>query len=288
MASFYTMIQIEYLTYRYGSKKVLFNGLNLTLHPGKIYGLLGKNGAGKSSLIKNIAGLLFPTKGRCLVNGREPRKRETSFLESLFFIPEECELPALNLAEFVDVYAPFYPSFSRVQFTSYLKIFNISYDSHLKQLSFGQKKKVYIAFAIAANTRLLIMDEPTNGLDIPSKLQFRNIVTNADRSDKITVISTHQVRDLDDLIGAVIIVDNGELILYADKELISQRLYFSTNDITDNAAVIYQEQTPQGLVAVSLNEHRKDSYLDLEILFNATLSSREQMSGIFKIKTNRQ
>ncbi len=275
------MIQIENLTYRYSNKKILFNGLNLTLLPGKVYGLLGKNGAGKSSLIKNIAGLLFPTKGKCTVNNREPGNRETSFLEEMFFIPEECELPALYMADFIDVYAPFYPSFSKEKFAGYLKIFNVSYDSHLKRLSFGQKKKTYIAFAIAANTRLLIMDEPTNGLDIPSKLQFRNIVANADRSDKITIISTHQVRDLDDLISSIIIIDNSELILYADKEEIIHRLYFSTDEINNNTAIIYQEQTPQGLVSISLNEQLRDSYLDLEILFNATLSRREQVSKIF-------
>ncbi len=275
------MIQIENLTYRYSRKKILFNGLNITLLPGKIYGLLGKNGAGKSSLIKNIAGLLFPTKGRCIVNNRKPGNRDTSFLAALFFIPEECELPALHVADFIDIYAPFYPLFDREQFAAYLKIFDVSYDSHLKRLSFGQKKKTYIAFALAANTRLLIMDEPTNGLDIPSKLQFRNIVANADRKDKITIISTHQVRDLDDLISSIIIIDNGELMLYADKEAINNRLYFSTEAITNNAAIIYQEQTPQGPASISLNEQSKDSYLDLEILFNATLSSREQISKIF-------
>jgi ABC-2 type transport system ATP-binding protein len=275
------MIKIENLTYRYSNKKILFNGLNLTLLPGKVYGLLGKNGAGKSSLIKNIAGLLFPTKGKCTINNREPGNRETSFLEDMFFIPEECEMPALYITDFIDVYAPFYPSFRREKFAGYLEIFNVSYDSHLRYLSFGQKKKTYIAFAIAANTGLLIMDEPTNGLDIPSKLQFRNIVANADRSDKITIISTHQVRDLDNLISSIIIIDNSELILYADKDEIIHRLYFSTDEINNNAAIIYQEQTPQGLVSISLNEQSKDSYLDLEILFNATLSRKEQISKIF-------
>lgn len=280
--SFYIMIQISNLTYRYGRKKILFNGLNLSLLPGKVYGLLGKNGAGKSSLIKNIAGLLFPTEGSCKINDWEPKNRETTFLEQLFFIPEECELPKLYVPDFINIYAPFYPSFNTEQFDTYLKIFNVPNDSHLQRLSFGQKKKAYIAFALAANTKLLIMDEPTNGLDIPSKLQFRNIVTGAGREDKITIISTHQVRDLDDLINAILIIDNGELLLYADKDEVSQRLYFSSDKISDPSTILYQEQTPQGIVFVTPNKKASPSYLDLEILFNATLSRNERLIKIFK------
>lgn len=276
------MIKIENLTYRYNDKKILFNVLNLELLPGKVYGLLGKNGAGKSSLIKNIAGLLFPTKGSCTVNNREPRKRETAFLEEIFFIPEECELPALYINNFIEIYAPFYPSFNRQQFADYLKIFNVQDDSHLKRLSFGQKKKTYIAFAIAANTKLLIMDEPTNGLDIPSKIQFRNIVSNVNRTDKITIISTHQVRDLDDLISDIIILDNGELLLYEDKAAVTNMLYFSTGEIINKEHILYQEPTPQGIVTISLNVHSKKSYPDIEIFFNATIGSREKMIKAFQ------
>lgn len=281
IVSIYHMIRIENLTYRYCRKKSLFNGLNLVLEPGKIYGLLGKNGAGKSSLIKNIAGLLFPTKGKCFVNNRQPRHRETAYLEEMFFIPEECELPALPLRDFLQLYAPFYPSFNKLQFIEYLKSFHINFDSHLQQLSFGQKKKTYIAFALAANTKLLIMDEPTNGLDIPSKLQFRNITANIDRKDKITLISTHQVRDLDDLISSIIIIDNSELLLFADKEEVSRKLFFSTINNQDQPGALYQEQAPQGITAITLNTNGQPSYLDLEILLNATLDCRKIMSEIF-------
>lgn len=276
------MIQIENLTYRYNRKKKLFSGLNLQMPAGKVYGMLGKNGAGKSSLIKNIAGFLFPTNGSCKVNGREPRRRETAFLEQLFFIPEECELPALTITEFIKVYAPFYPAFDKEQFLHYLDVFHVEPNSHLSQLSFGQKKKTYIGFALAANTKLLIMDEPTNGLDIPSKLQFRNIVSNANREDKITIMSTHQVRDLDDLISSIIIMDNSEVLLYADKTEIGEKLYFETfSKMPPDIPVLYSEQTPNGIAVIALNEQHRESYLDIEILFNATLSVPEQMRSVF-------
>ena len=276
------MIEIKDLTYNYSRKKSLFNGLNLTLQAGKAYGLLGKNGAGKSSLIKNIAGLLFPTRGSCTVNGFESKNRDTGFLEQLFFIPEECELPRLTIPEFIRIYGPFYPMFNAEQFHANLDIFNVSHDSHLYRLSFGQKKKAYIAFALATNTKLLIMDEPTNGLDIPSKIQFRNMVVASDNKERITIMSTHQVRDLDDLITSVIIIDNSEILLHADKEEINRRFYFERGSITDNSDIIYTEETPQGSVYLLPNTKNLPSYPDLEVLFNATLKKREQVKSFFQ------
>jgi ABC-2 type transport system ATP-binding protein len=173
------MIKIENLIYQYSKRQILFNGMNLEMHPGKIYGLLGKNGAGKSTLMKSIAGLLTPIKGSCTVNAFTPSQRDKRFLEQLFFIPEECYLPPLAISQFVDVYAPFYPSFNVRQFGHYLSEFNIDEKGHLSKLSFGQKKKTFISFGLAANTSLITIDEPNNCLDISSKVQFRNIMTTA-------------------------------------------------------------------------------------------------------------
>lgn len=273
------MIKISKLSYRYNRKKVLFNNLDLQLFPGKTYGLLGKNGAGKSSLIKNIAGLLIPTHGSCKVFGEESRERKAGFMEELFFIPEETELPRLSLRLFQKIYAPFYPKFSEDSFHENLQTFNISKDVHLQQLSFGQKKKVYIAFALAANTKLLIMDEPTNGLDIPSKVQFRQMVAATGRSEKITIMSTHQVRDLDDLIDAVLIMDGSEMLLQADKSILLQKLFFSNSPKDDSAEALYSEITALGKSSIYRNTGSRESYLDMETLFNATLTLREKFTS---------
>ncbi|MEO6933585.1 MAG: ABC transporter ATP-binding protein, partial [Chitinophagaceae bacterium] len=275
-----TMIEIKDLTYRYNRKKTLFEGLDLQLMPGKVYGLLGKNGAGKSSLIKNIAGLLLPSQGACLVDGRETSERETGFLEQLFFLPEESELPRLLIPKFLAIYAPFYPGFDKKQFYDNLATFNVDPGSHLQQLSFGQRKKAYIAFALAANTRVLIMDEPTNGLDIPSKIQFRKLVAASKRQNKINIISTHQVRDLDDLITTVLVMDDSKILLHADKEDISAQLFFSTGEQEDP---VYEEETTTGLVSMSVNTKNLPSYLDLEVLFNATLKRGPWLDRIKKI-----
>src|SRR6478735_7315178 len=172
------MVSIQNLHFSYKKKKV-FDGLNLELKPGHIYGLLGKNGMGKSTLLRNMAGLLFPKEGVVRVNEFNPAERQPQFLQGVYMIPEEFHLPNISIESFLDGYAPFYPQFNYQQFQQYLHIFDIPRDSTLQHMSYGQKKKVLISFALASNAKLLLMDEPTNGLDIMSKSQFRKILAQA-------------------------------------------------------------------------------------------------------------
>lgn len=275
------MIVIKDLTYNYHARNTLFQKLNLTLPPGKVYGLLGKNGAGKSSLIKNMAGLVFPQKGSCTINGLEARHRRPEFLAQLYFIPEECELPPVTIPVFLRIYSVFYRYFNETIFYEYLRIFNVPEKYQLHKISFGQKKKIHIAFALAANTDVLIMDEPTNGLDIPSKIEFREIIARTRQYDKITIMSTHQVKDLDGLIDSVIIIDQGRVLLSADKEEIGQKLYFGAKRAGDDA-VIYGIGTPGGRMTVSRNTGAETSMLDLELLFNAAIYNPSGIRAVFQ------
>ncbi|RAJ08367.1 ABC-2 type transport system ATP-binding protein [Chitinophaga skermanii] len=276
------MITVDNLTYSYNKKTKLFNGLHLHLQAGKIYGLLGKNGAGKSTLMKIITGLLSPSEGTCLVNGLPPQQREKKFLEQLFFIPEECYLPPLTIEKFIAIYSPFYPRFSHATFTRYLEEFHINGDKELQQLSFGQKKKTVIAFALAANTQLLVMDEPTNGLDIPSKIQFRKIMAQANKADRIILLSTHQVRDVNDLVNSIIIMDNSSILLHEDKQHINDLLKFCYKQaLVGQEDVLYEENTSNGTIVVCRNHGNVSTSLDVEILFNATLSNPTLISSIF-------
>jgi ABC-2 type transport system ATP-binding protein len=205
------MITITDLTFWYSKKSPLFEHLDLTLSPGHIYGLLGKNGAGKTTLLKLICGLTFPMEGTILAGENTPGDRKPRYLQELFFLPEEVYLPAGSPAKLLNLYAGFYPAFSEAGFRSMVKQFEVDYDQKLAKLSFGQKKKVMIAFALACNTRYLFLDEPTNGLDIPSKATFRSMLAGAFNEDRIILISTHQVRDLQSLIDHVLILDQGRI-----------------------------------------------------------------------------
>jgi len=275
------MIQLRDFCYRYSRNQELFRGLNLTLLPGQIYGLLGKNGAGKSTLIKNMGGLLFPTSGQVQVFGQEPRLRQVSFLKDIFFIPEECYLPNLTVKEFIRVYAPFYPHFDLRQYQRYLDLFGIAPSRKLRALSYGQKKKTLLGFALAANTRVLILDEPTNGLDIPAKGIFRNMIKDAFKTDRLVIISSHQVRDLDELISSLIILDQGAILLHAAKDYMLQQLCFGISPVAlPETAVLYQEKSPAGWPYIAENTSGQKSYLDIELLFNALLENKTALQQV--------
>lgn len=276
------MIEVQNLSFGYKKRKLLYKNLNLKLNAGSIYGLLGKNGAGKSTLLKNFIGLLFPKGGSISVNGFEPKKRWPSFLETIYFIPEEVYVPALTVEAYKKLFAPFYPAFSEEQFYSYLEQLDVKDKGKLNSLSFGQQKKFIIAFALACNTKVLLLDEPTNGLDIPSKIKFRKLIASIFTEDKIIFISTHQIRDLDNLIDRVIIVDNGELLLDASVGEIANKLSFKTvNDLPGEGNILYAEDSLKGKSIVIENILAEDSKVNLEHLFNAITENPVMAKQIF-------
>jgi ABC-2 type transport system ATP-binding protein len=280
------MIHLEGVTFGYSKHKKLFENLSMNLDSGHIYGLLGKNGAGKSSLLRNIAGLLYPLGGQIRVAGLEPKKRQPALLQDLFFIPEEIYLPGITLQKYLDTFAPFYPRFDERQFHAYISEFDIPTGNKLTGMSYGQKKKVLIAFSLATNTKVLLMDEPTNGLDIPSKSQFRKIVSSALDSDRLILISTHQTRDLDNLIDSVIIMEDSKILIQHSLEVVAERLCFETlASVEHNDSVIYSEPSLRGYNAVTENHDREESRVDLEQLFNAVMENPGRIRKIFEKKS---
>ena len=276
------MIHLNQVSFGYGKRKKLFENLDLHLDAGHIYGLLGKNGAGKSSLLRNIAGLLFPTGGRVEVGGYEPCKRQPAFLQDIFFLPEEIYLPSVTVDKYVSLMAPFYPKFDEQLFRAYISELDIPEGNKLTGMSYGQKKKVLISFALATNTRVLIMDEPTNGLDIPSKSQFRRLVSSALDKDRLILISTHQVRDLDNLIDAIIILEDSKILIQHSLDTISERLCFGIlPNIEYDNRVLYSEPSLRGYKAVFENSTQEESRVDLEHLFNAVIENPQRISQIF-------
>lgn len=277
------MIHLDRVSFGYDRRKKLFEHLSLQLKAGHIYGLLGKNGAGKSSLLRLIVGLLFPKGGSIRIAGFEPKKRQPAFLQNYFFIPEEIFLPSISIQKFMDTMAPFYPNFNEEQFRYNLVEFDVPFESKLMSLSYGQKKKVLISFGLAVNTRLLVMDEPTNGLDIPSKTKFRKLVASVLEIDRIILISTHQVRDLDSLIDSIIMMDENQILLNQSLEAIGERLHFAT--LTDSAVderILYAEPHLQGYAVVMENPELLESRVDLEKLFNAVVKNPERIRQLFQ------
>ncbi|MFH1851998.1 MAG: ABC transporter ATP-binding protein [Candidatus Neomarinimicrobiota bacterium] len=276
------MVGIEELNFEYTRGQNLFEKLVLNLTPGNVYGLLGKNGAGKTTLLKLIAGLLFPLKGRCDVLGYRPGERSPFFLREIFFIPEEFYLPPVRIDEYLAIYGPFYPRFDRGQFATYRNNFNIPDNPRLSNLSYGQKKKFLLAFGLATDCRLLILDEPTNGLDIPTKSQFRKLLAASLTEERTFLISTHQVRDMENLIDPIIILDEGEIIFQADMAEVTGKLMvkLQTAEPVDDS-VLYHEKVLGGYAVIQPNSEGIESKIDLEILFNAIINNRDTIKTMF-------
>ncbi len=265
------MIEVKDMTFGYSKRgQKVFNGLNLKLESNAIYGLLGKNGMGKSTLLYLISGLLRAEKGEVTVDGIRSEARRPEVLREMFIVQEDFEMPAMKLSEYVEINAPFYPHFSQEIMDNCLKEFEMTGNPMLTSLSMGQKKKIYMSFALATGTRYLIMDEPTNGLDIPSKAQFRKVVASAMTEDRTMIISTHQVHDVENLLDHVIILDHSEILLNNSVGEICDKYVFEYRTPDDMADAIYAEPSLQGNAVMAPRGDKAETTLNLELLFNAT------------------
>ena len=273
------MITIKDLGFSYGDKAVLKN-ISMQLEEGRIYGLLGENGVGKTTLLTLLCGLKKPQLGSIGTNGKNPYDREPSLLSNQYYLSDE--VPAMNMKaiEYAKNYGKFWECFDTDKFMEIMEVFENDPKQKMNQMSFGQLKKTYIAFALACNAKYLFMDEPTNGLDIPSKAQFRKAVTKYTREDSVILISTHQVRDLENIIDPIIILDRQDVLLNASLEEISGKLYFDYSSERIEGA-LYSEMIPGSNIQVCINQSGEDSKVSIEALFNTVHQHKELIKGIF-------
>lgn len=274
------MITIDKLAFSYGSLKVLEN-ISMRIEPGSIYGLLGENGVGKTTLLTLLCGLKKPLRGSIDIDGRDPFDRKPSLLEELYYLPDEVAPVNATALSFGKEAGIFWKGFSMEKYIEILHEFEVDENQKMNAMSAGQLKKTYISFALACSARYYLMDEPTNGLDIPSKAQFRKAVTKYTSEESAIVISTHQVRDLENIIDPVIILDKGDVLLNASIAEISEKLYFDYgNEI--NPAALYLEQIPGGSIQVYQNTTGEESKVNMEALFNAVYKNKDLIKEMFK------
>ena len=278
------MIQLQNISFQYAGAEVpVFKQFSLSLQPGRIYGLLGPNGSGKSTLLYIMMGLLHVQEGRVEVDGRDASRRERRLLQDLYIVPEEFELPAMTLTEYVDTYRPFYPHFSQEVLDQCLKEFDLPASLHTSRLSMGQKKKVLMAFALACGTRYLLMDEPTNGLDIASKKQFRKVIAMNMTDERTIVIATHQVHDVEQLLDHVLVLgthDNiSEILCDATVSRLTQPYSFTLASAPLSEA-LYTERTAQGYACITPRQpNDEETPFSLELLYNAAQSAAIKLTS---------
>lgn len=280
------MITVENLSFLYRkSKRAVLHDFSLSLEKGRVYGLLGKNGAGKSTLLYLMSGLLTPKSGKVVYHDVDVCRRLPITLQDMFLVPEEFDLPPVSLISYIELNSPFYPRFSKEDMVKYLHYFEMDINIDLGALSMGQKKKVFMSFALATNTSLLLMDEPTNGLDIPGKSQFRKFIASGMTDDKTILISTHQVRDIDKVLDHVLIMDNSRVLLNESTMSICDKLFFTESENRELLqSSLFSTPSIQGNFLLLPNESGEDSEINLELLFNATLAVPERISALFHSK----
>lgn len=274
------MIEVDNLKFSYG-RQVVLDGLSLTLEPGKIYGLLGENGVGKTTFLTLLCGLKKPYAPSISVDGQDPFKRSPELLSKQYYLPDEVAPLNETASSFAKSGGKFWPDFDYEKFIAIMNEFEMDPSRKMNAMSAGQLKKTYISFALSLGTRYLYLDEPTNGLDIPSKAQFRSAVMKYTSDDSTILISTHQVRDLENVIDPIIILDKQDVLLNASIEEISEKLYFDYGK-TLREGCLYSEQLPGGFIQVCVNADGADSKVNIEALFNAVHKHKDLVRGLFK------
>ena len=273
------MITVKQLSFGYTRRRNIFDSLSLELPKGSIVGLLGRNGEGKTTLLKLLYGQLLRRQGELKVLEADPKHRAVSFLQQVYLLPEEFRVPPISIRSFFDISAPFYPNYDEAVAKELIDIFGLQWDMNLKKISQGQKKKALIAFALSLRVPLLLLDEPTNGLDIPSKGEFRRAVARYTSDEQTILISTHQVRDLEQLIDRVLIMERGSIFCNATVADITERLSFRliTPELANKA--LYSEPSAVGTVGIlpSDGSEESESNYSMELFFNAVISERDRI-----------
>ena len=273
------MITVKQLSFGYTRRRNIFDSLSLELPKGSIVGLLGRNGEGKTTLLKLLYGQLLRRQGELKVLEADPKHRAVSFLQQVYLLPEEFRVPPISIRSFFDISAPFYPNYDETVAKELIDIFGLQWDMNLKKISQGQKKKALIAFALSLRVPLLLLDEPTNGLDIPSKGEFRRTVARYTTEEQTIIISTHQVRDLEQLIDRILIMERGSIFCNATVADITERLSFRliTPELADKA--LYSEPSAVGTVGIlpSDGSEESESNYSMELFFNAVISERDRI-----------
>ena len=274
------MITIENTSYGYKSNPLIFNNISLEIGNG-IYGLLGENGVGKTTLMHLICGLLFPKNGKCSIDGRNTAERQPEGVNRYFFLPEEMQMPTESIASFAARHSVFYPHFNQEEFELNLEELKIDRKQKLSSVSYGQQKKAMLAYAFALHTPYTLLDEPTNGLDITSRQALKRIISRSMDDESTLLISTHQAHDFENLLDHLVILGKGEILLNRSLDEISNRLLFARTSILPEES-IYSEENLSGYFSIIPNEDGEENTPDIELLYKAVLQQPEKIKSMFQ------
>lgn len=266
------MISINDISFAYRKNSNILEHISLELSEGRIYGLLGLTGIGKSTLLKMICGLLQPNSGSIEIDGEIPVKRHPGLLSEIFYIPEDFRGPDMKIIRYADMLGKFYPKYDRNMFLDLMQELEVDPERSFSKMSLGQHKKSILSVALSMNTKYLIMDEPTNGLDIPTKSEFKRIMSRLLEENRTVIISTHQVKDVENLLDDIIILDKKSVLLNSPVSEIQKEYFFSVADKAPEDA-LYSERMLGGETFIRKAREGEESGVNIELLFNYIIKS---------------
>jgi ABC-2 type transport system ATP-binding protein len=217
------VIHAQNVSKHYG-KEVVLKNINFSIGPGKIVGLIGPNGAGKTTLLKGILGLA-PVDGELSVLGMNPKKDREALIEQVSFIADTAVLPTwMKVKQVIDYVKAVHPRFSEAKCLNFLKSTKIKQNSLISSLSKGMMVQLHLSLIMSIDSRLLVLDEPTLGLDILYRKQFYSLLLNDYYdSQKTILITTHQVEEIEEVLTDLIFINEGQIVLNNSMEEVAEQ-----------------------------------------------------------------
>lgn len=219
------ILTIKDVSKSFGRKQVLKN-FELKLEKGKFYGLLGKNGEGKTTLIRLLMGVIPPDKGELFYKDKRITSRQSSYKREIGYIAEDCIFYGwMTVKELLAFNSSFYPRWNNAKAEEYLKRFSLYASDQIKKMSRGMKLKLGLITALAAEPELLILDDPTSGMDVPTRHDFlKEIISRLSEAGTTMLFCTHMVHEIEGVIEKLGILDSGNLILDKDYQTVKESI----------------------------------------------------------------
>ena len=278
-----SILECKGLSKRFGAVTAL-DGISFTIEPGRIVGLLGPNGSGKTALIKLANGLLVPTAGELWINGRAPGKESHAMVS---YLPERTSLPLwMTVKQLQDFYEDFYADFQRERSEEMLDRLEISAKQRMKHMSKGTREKVQLILAMSRQAKLYLLDEPIGGVDPAARDYILDTIIRNYNPEASVIISTHLIADVEKVLDEVLFIDRGQILLHgfvpsasnltsehtlADVLALKEKNGFSTVAITEDA-------TPNGkLLGIVTSRDYRVSRMSTDLKVREFMTPREKL-----------
>ncbi|MCM1449636.1 MAG: ABC transporter ATP-binding protein [Clostridiales bacterium] len=272
------MIELKDIKFSYNKGKSLaLSDVSGTIGEG-LYLLAGENGAGKTTLLHIIAGLAIPGEGKCTIDGVESGKNRAEYNGKVFLLEENMFFPGKTINEFARIHSIFYPTFSPERFRANLGEFGLTGDEKLRSLSLGNRKKAQLAYVLALGIEVVLLDEPTNALDIEGRNSLRKLLVRSVHEGQTVIVSTHTIGDLERLFEGAVIMQSSRILFAGTEDDVTAKLSFNS-DRSYRPEALYSENNAGRYMSISRieeNDNDGSTRVDWRMLYMALHAPHSQ------------